>query len=122
MRKEEINTICAQVINSVITEIEMINGQPYIPFEKVSDAIYAYFEEDSVRKALWQKQRYYFNYIRKTMLNKGFSYIGEVEIKDFVEAYVCDDETFEEIKQELSISKNWAVFWERMKKKFNIWY
>lgn len=121
MRKVETHTICARVIDSVVSEVEIINGQAYVPFDKVCDAICEYFEEDSVRKALWERQRYYFNYIRKTMKNKDFGYIGETKIKDFVEAYVPDDETFEEIKQELSISQSWAVFWERMEKKFNIW-
>lgn len=120
MKKGEINAVCAQIINSVVGEVEIINGQAYVPFGKIGESICKYFEDDETQKELWKKQRYYFNYIRKAMVNKEFTYIEEIKIKDFVNYYVCDDETFEEVKQELSISKNWSTFWKRMENKFDM--
>ena len=120
MQKEMVNGICKKVIDSVASEVEIIDGQAYVPFDKVSQAICRYFAEDSVQKELQAKQRYYFNYIRKIMQVKDFSYINEAKIKDFVDLYVFDDETFETVKTELSISKNWSMFWERIENKFEV--
>ena len=120
MQKVMVNSILKGIMDSVAAEAEIIDGQAYVSFDKIGEAICKYFEDDEIQKELWKKQRYYFNYIRKAMVNKEFTYIEEIKIKDFVNYYVCDDETFEEVKQELSISKNWSTFWKRMENKFDM--
>ena len=55
------------------------------------------------------KKSYYLNYTVKALNNKGY-FCDRERIKEYIDAYVVDDEDFELVKRSIKASRSWGTF------------
>ena len=90
-----------------------------IPKEMVKQFVNDFYKELISSEECKKRKQYYFNYIKKVMLEKEW-YINELTVLEFVNEYIHDDNDFADVKLAFSVSKNWSGFWKYVEKVFAI--
>lgn len=115
MQKDELtNAFLRAVVRNDLYKDDIISIPKGKIYQQFMDDFYAELVSSEECRA---RKKYYFNYIRKVMREKEW-YINEAWVLDFVNGFVHDEIDFEDVKEELGISRNWSMFWERIEKRF----